>query len=196
MTKKNILILDTSTKSQIVVLSQDNQIKTLQQKLIDRDHVATIIPSIDAVLQANKITLQEIDLLVVGVGPGSYTGTRVAVLTAKMLAFVLQIPLYQISSLLLLTSGYLYQKLTPLIDARNDSFFALSLKNNQIVLKEGRYKADFLKTYDKHLLIAPETVKIALNNIYQFMTLVTNPHQLVPNYLVQTQAERDLKKDN
>ncbi|CCP88140.1 tRNA (adenosine(37)-N6)-threonylcarbamoyltransferase complex dimerization subunit type 1 TsaB [Candidatus Phytoplasma solani] len=196
MTKKNILILDTSTKSQIVVLSQDNQIKTLQQKLIDRDHVATIIPSIDAVLQANKITLQEIDLLVVGVGPGSYTGTRVAVLTAKMLAFVLQIPLYQISSLLLLTSGYLYQKLTPLIDARNDSFFALSLKNNQIVLKEERYKADFLKTYDKHLLIAPETVKIALNNIYQFMTLVTNPHQLVPNYLVQTQAERDLKKDN
>ncbi|MFG6084801.1 tRNA (adenosine(37)-N6)-threonylcarbamoyltransferase complex dimerization subunit type 1 TsaB [Candidatus Phytoplasma solani] len=196
MTKKNILILDTSTKSQIVVLSQDNQIKTLQQKLIDRDHVATIIPSIDAVLQANKITLQEIDLLVVGVGPGSYTGTRVAVLTAKMLAFVLQIPLYQISSLLLLTSGYLYQKLTPLIDARNDSFFALSLKNNQIVLKEERYKADFLKTYDKHLLIAPETVKIALNNIYQFMTLVANPHQLVPNYLVQTQAERDLKKDN
>lgn len=134
--------------------------------------------------------------MVVGVGPGSYTGTRVAVLTAKMLAFVLQIPLYQISSLLLLTSGYLYQKLTPLIDARNDSFFALSLKNNQIVLKEERYKADFLKTYDKHLLIAPETVKIALNNIYQFMTLVANPHQLVPNYLVQTQAERDLKKDN
>ncbi|WP_349401800.1 tRNA threonylcarbamoyladenosine modification protein TsaB [Candidatus Phytoplasma solani] len=196
MTQKNILILDTSTKSQIVIFSRNHQIKTLQQKLFCKDYVATIIPLIDKVLQANKVTLKEIDTLIVGVGPGSYTGSRVAVLTAKMLSLSLQVPLYRISSLLLLSSGYDFSSLTPLIDARNNSSFALSLKNNQICLKEDRYELPFLQTFPNHLLITPETIKISLPCVYQLMTKVSNPHLLVPNYLLQTQAQRNLKKDN
>ncbi|MBP5835699.1 tRNA (adenosine(37)-N6)-threonylcarbamoyltransferase complex dimerization subunit type 1 TsaB [Candidatus Phytoplasma meliae] len=201
MKTKNILILDSSSKSKIIILSQNNQIKTLKQPLISKDYVASITSLIDAILKENNMTLKNLDLIVVGVGPGSYTGTRVAVLTAKMLSWTLQIPLYQISSLILLTSGYSSQFLTPLVDARNNFFFALSFNLKQICLKEGRYDSSFLQFFKNHILISEESIKISLNNIYLFMTQVLNPHLLVPNYLVQTQAERQLKnqkltKDN
>ncbi|MBS2126168.1 tRNA (adenosine(37)-N6)-threonylcarbamoyltransferase complex dimerization subunit type 1 TsaB ['Fragaria x ananassa' phyllody phytoplasma] len=201
MKTKNILILDSSSKGKIIILSKNNQIKTLKQPLISKDYVASIISLIDTVLKENNITLKDLDFIIVGVGPGSYTGTRVSVLTAKMLAWTLQIPLYQISSLILLTSGYSSQFLTPLIDARNNSFFALSLNLKQICLKEGRYDSSFLQSFKNHILISLESIKISLDNIYLFMTQVLNPHLLVPNYLVKTQAERQLKdqkiiKDN
>ncbi|CAM11551.1 Conserved hypothetical protein [Candidatus Phytoplasma australiense] len=191
MIAKKLLILDTSTKAQIIIFSNNNQIKTLQKKLFVKDYVASIVPLIDQVLQANKITLKEIDALIVGVGPGSYTGTRVAVLTAKMLSLSLQIPLYQISSLLLLTSGYDFHSFTPLIDARNDAFFALNIHNNQIRLKESRYHSSFLETFSNHLLITPQTIKIALAPLFQFMKKVPNPHLLVPNYLLSIQSQKE-----
>ena len=196
MHHQNILILDNSTKSQIVILVIQGKITTFKSHLGKNDYVPCMIPLIESVLKENNLGLNNLDALIVGVGPGSYTGTRVAVLTSKILALNLQIPLYQISSLLLLSSGYSYASLTPLIDARSNVFFAVSLKDNNICLNEDRYESDFLQTFPNHLLIEPTTIKIDLCAIKQFAKIVTNPHLLVPNYLTKTQAERNLEKMN
>ncbi|WP_024563516.1 tRNA (adenosine(37)-N6)-threonylcarbamoyltransferase complex dimerization subunit type 1 TsaB [Candidatus Phytoplasma tritici] len=196
MNHQNILILDNATKSQIVILVIQGKITTFKSRLGKNDYVSCMIPLIESVLQENNLDLKNLDALIVGVGPGSYTGTRLAVLTAKMLAFNLQIPLYQISSILLLSSGYSYDLLTPLIDARSNAFFALSLKDNQICLNEDRFESNFLQSFPNHLLIEPNTIKIDLRTIKKFAKIVSNPHLLVPNYLTKTQAERNLEKND
>ncbi len=62
-------------------------------------HSADLIPAIDGVLQEAGVPLSGLDGLVVGAGPGSFTGVRVAAATAKGLAHALDIPLWAISSL-------------------------------------------------------------------------------------------------
>ena len=62
-------------------------------------HSSDLIPTIDAVLQEAGADLSDLTGLVVGAGPGSFTGVRVAAATAKGLAHALDIPLWAISSL-------------------------------------------------------------------------------------------------
>lgn len=64
-----------------------------------RQHAARIIPAIDDVLGRAHIGLEEIEEIVVGIGPGSFTGTRVAAATAKGLSAGLGIPVSLYSSL-------------------------------------------------------------------------------------------------
>jgi tRNA threonylcarbamoyl adenosine modification protein YeaZ len=192
MNHQNILILDTSTQTQIVILAMQEKITTFKSRLGKNDYVSCMIPLIENTLQENNLYLKNLDAVIVGVGPGSYTGTRVAVLTAKILSLNLKIPLYQISSLLLLSSGYSYISLTPLIDARSNYFFALSIKSHRIFLNEGRFEDSFLRSFPNHVLIEPNTIKIDFCTIKKFAKHVPNPHLLVPNYLTKTQAERNL----
>ncbi len=62
-------------------------------------HSAELIPTIDRVLQEAGADLSELAGLVLGAGPGSFTGVRVAAATAKGLAHALDIPLWAVSSL-------------------------------------------------------------------------------------------------
>ncbi|MFP7699542.1 MAG: tRNA (adenosine(37)-N6)-threonylcarbamoyltransferase complex dimerization subunit type 1 TsaB [Candidatus Phytoplasma pyri] len=182
---KNFLILDTSTEVQIVILVIDGSIKTFKKKIGQKNYVANMVPLMDAVLQENKINLKDLNGILVGTGPGSYTGTRIAVLTSKIIALSFNIPLLEINSLILLTSGYLQKYLTPLIDARNNFFFGLSLKNNEIILPEGRYNKVFLDNYPNHILITNDNIKLDLKKVFFYAKKVKNVHTLVPNYLVK-----------
>lgn len=62
-------------------------------------HTQLILPMIDALLKESKISLQELDAIAVGRGPGSFTGVRIAVSCAQGLGFGLNIPIYPISTL-------------------------------------------------------------------------------------------------
>jgi tRNA threonylcarbamoyladenosine biosynthesis protein TsaB len=61
-------------------------------------HGAAIVPSIERALAEAKLERRAIDLLVAGVGPGSYTGLRVGIATAKALAFALKRPAVGVAS--------------------------------------------------------------------------------------------------
>lgn len=58
-----------------------------------------MVKEIDAVLRHNKLSAKDINEVVVTIGPGSYTGIRIALTIAKTLAFTLNIPLFAVSSL-------------------------------------------------------------------------------------------------
>lgn len=71
----------------------------------DRQEVASLLMvEIDAAIKALGFDKRSLDLIVVGIGPGSFTGVRVAVITARTLAQVLKLPLIGVS---LLESNYL-----------------------------------------------------------------------------------------
>lgn len=139
---KKYIILDVSASVQIVILSTKDTIISIKKKTFKQDFVSGMIPLISDILNENKLSLKDLYGIIVGIGPGSYIGSRLSVLTSKILALELNIPLYQISSLLLLSSGYKENILTPKIYAKK-IFYSLSLENNKIILSENIYKKIF-----------------------------------------------------
>ena len=61
-----------------------------------------MIPELKSLLERNNFSVNAISGVIVGVGPGSYTGLRIALTSAKVIALSLNIPLYPVSSLWLL----------------------------------------------------------------------------------------------
>ena len=62
-------------------------------------HATLFHPLLDQMLAAVKVSLQDVGAVVVGVGPGSYTGVRIAVTAAKVFSYTLNIPVVTVSSL-------------------------------------------------------------------------------------------------
>lgn len=93
------LALDTSGPSGFVAAGRGGDV--LARARMDRKgrHASRIIPSIDRVLKKGGVDLAEVAGIVVGEGPGSFTGVRVAAATAKGLARGLGVPLWAVSSL-------------------------------------------------------------------------------------------------
>lgn len=122
-----ILQLETSTTSCSVALAQDGKVlsyKTINQLNI---HAEMITVFIDEVFADNHLKFNELDAVAVSAGPGSYTGLRIGVSTAKGLCFSLDKPLISVETLLDMAAGYLarFQESTeenfllcPMIDAR------------------------------------------------------------------------------
>jgi tRNA threonylcarbamoyladenosine biosynthesis protein TsaB len=84
---KNLLVLDTSTnRAAIAVLTRGGEFHSARTDAA-RQHGRDLIPSIQASLGAVGIKLTDIDIVGVGVGPGSYTGLRVGITAAKTIAY-------------------------------------------------------------------------------------------------------------
>ncbi len=93
---------DTSSKTASLVAMNGNRI--VAQKILSTDlaHSERLLWGIDQILGKSRIRLDDIDYLGVGVGPGSFTGLRIGLTTARTLADALQRPLVGVSSLLAL----------------------------------------------------------------------------------------------
>ncbi|MCH8812400.1 MAG: tRNA (adenosine(37)-N6)-threonylcarbamoyltransferase complex dimerization subunit type 1 TsaB [Gemmatimonadetes bacterium] len=93
------LALDTSTPVGSVCVGVGSRVVARGVIHGQGSHSADLIPTIDRVLQEAGADLSELAGLVLGAGPGSFTGVRVAAATAKGLAHALDIPLWAVSSL-------------------------------------------------------------------------------------------------
>lgn len=121
-----LLAMDTSNQAVSVALLEDQQILGEMTVNIRQTHSQTLLPMIDQLLKQTKTSIEAIDRFVVAQGPGSYTGLRIAVTTAKSFAWTMAKELVGISSLALLAGNV--QETTalivPLFDARRDNVFA------------------------------------------------------------------------
>jgi tRNA threonylcarbamoyladenosine biosynthesis protein TsaB len=97
--EKVYLALDTSTSHGSVCVGMGRRVVAGRAIHGQGSHSSDLIPTIGGVLQEAGVDLSELDGLVVGAGPGSFTGVRVAAATAKGLAHALDIPLWAVSSL-------------------------------------------------------------------------------------------------
>ena len=93
----NILAIDTSTGTELVAVTTPGASADLTGPA-GASHSVTLFARIDAALAKAGIAVGAIDLVGVGIGPGSFTGIRIAVSTARMLAQVLAKPLAGIHS--------------------------------------------------------------------------------------------------
>lgn len=150
-----ILHLETSTKVCSVALSKNGHIVQLLETSEDGYvHGEKLTLFIQEVLQKEGITPKSLKAISVASGPGSYTGLRIGVSTAKGLCFALEIPLIAIDSLhclyALSKSSYTGKNVIPMIDARRMEVFSSVFSTEGVLLKE--ISADVLEdeTYSEY----------------------------------------------
>ncbi len=187
------MIIDTSTSFLYVSFVDDK--KEIFQKLLKtpNNHSENLLNAIKEGLSEHHLEVKDFSKIIVGIGPGSYTGLRVSTIVAKMFAWTLNIPLYTISSLDVIASGYydtdgkygvtniakkdyLYTKVVEIKNGKysvlaDDCFVLAEDFNNQIkkcgyqVIDEKSFKFSALKI-----------IELAQNE-------VNDVKALVPNYL-------------
>lgn len=98
MNQPIFLAIDTSTAQISVAIGKGDQVLAEENKIDALRHAELASDLIKTVLDKAQLTIGEIDIYLCGIGPGPFTGLRVGVVTAQMLALVNQKPLYGICS--------------------------------------------------------------------------------------------------
>lgn len=152
-----IIQIDTANQSASIALAQDGNVVDEAFNHNQKDHASFVQPAIVELLKKNNLSLKDVDAVSVISGPGSYTGLRVGMASAKGLCYALSIPLIKINTLEAMAMAAIianedrvmdsYSKplaFCPMIDARRNEVFAA--------------------IYDERLNIILEPVAIELND--------------------------------
>ena len=138
--KHYILHLETSTQVCSVALSLNGELIALKD-IIDKGfvHGEMITLLIEEVLKQVDVSITELSAVSVASGPGSYTGLRIGVSTAKGLCYALNIPLIAIDSLKCLEQvarmNYSKETIVSMIDARRMEVFSAIYNSDGEVVK-------------------------------------------------------------
>ena len=214
-----VLAFDTSSKALSLAILEDKQILAETTINIKKNHSITLMPAIDFLMASLDWTPKDLDRIVVAEGPGSYTGLRIAVATAKTLAHTLNIELVGMSSLLSLVPRQQGGLLVPLMDARRNNVYAGVYENAKPVMPEahlsfaevlekvkdaeqvtfvGEVRA-FVEQIQEQLPQASyqETLPNAANlALLAWDKEAVSLHDFVPNYLKRVEAEENWLKNH
>lgn len=135
-----ILHLETATKVCSVALSKDGELVALKEILEDGySHGENLTLLIQQALDETGISIKEVSAVSVASGPGSYTGLRIGVSTAKGICYALDIPLIAIDALTSLIEQakekHSGKNLCALLDARRMEVYNLIANTNGMALK-------------------------------------------------------------
>ena len=214
-----VLAFDTSSKALSLAILEDKQVLAETMINIKKNHSITLMPAIDFLMSSLDWTPKDLDRIVVAEGPGSYTGLRIAVATAKTLAHTLNIELVGMSSLLALVPRQQEGLLVPLMDARRNNVYAGFYENAKPVMPEAHLSfagvlekvkdADqvtfvgevgpFVEQIQEQLPQAScqETLPNAANlALWAWNKKADSLHDFVPNYLKRVEAEENWLKNH
>jgi len=137
-----ILSIDTSTTVCSVALHKEEKLLAKTTLFGDYSHSSMLTTLIHNIMDTNNLPLSQLHAVALSKGPGSYTGLRIGVSTAKGLCFGLDIPLIAVNTLEAFAlqvipyykdMGYLY---CPMIDARRMEVYCLILDENLQILQQ------------------------------------------------------------
>src|ERR1700733_12183845 len=94
----NLLAIDTSTTRASLAINLGGEILSKEQDA-QHSHARLLLPMIEQLLAEAQLTINQLDGIVYGCGPGSFTGLRIACSIAKGLAYAHDLPLFPVSSL-------------------------------------------------------------------------------------------------
>ena len=214
-----VLAFDTSSKALSLAILEDKQVLAEMTINIKKNHSITLMPAIDFLMASLDWTPKDLDRIVVAEGPGSYTGLRIAVATAKTLAHTLNIELIGMSSLLSLVPRQQEGLLVPLMDARRNNVYAGFYENAKPVMPEAHLSfaevlekvtdaeqvtfvgevGPFVEQIQEQLPQASyqETLPNAANlALWAWDKKADSLHDFVPNYLKRVEAEENWLKNH
>jgi len=122
----NVLAIDTSDDVGSVAIVAAGALVAEIAARVRAQHGEVLLPHVERVLELASVRPKDLNLLAIGLGPGSFTGTRIGVATAKGLALALGIPVVGVSSLRVLARGAVPGTglAVPLVDAHRGELFA------------------------------------------------------------------------
>jgi tRNA threonylcarbamoyladenosine biosynthesis protein TsaB len=120
-----ILGIDTSTPIGSVGLIEGDDFIGEHTLNITQAHSSRLMPAIDQVLKWGNLAAHDLDACAVGIGPGSFTGVRIGVGTAKSLCYAIKKPIIGVSTLEAIAYNLRYTKglLCPILDARREEVY-------------------------------------------------------------------------
>jgi len=122
-----ILNIETATEVCSVGIAKNGQIIALKENFDGQTHAKLLTVFIDELLKENQLKIKNFDAIAVSMGPGSYTGLRIGVSTAKGLAYAADLPLIAVNTLQSIALGATQEPskmmdrnawICPMIDAR------------------------------------------------------------------------------
>lgn len=138
----NVLLIETATQICSVVLAADGNVRARRESDTPNAHSTCLSVFIDEVLKESHLTPRDLDAVCVSAGPGSYTGLRIGVSTAKGFCYALGIPLLSVPTLLSMAALY-YRKhpdyrglVCPMIDARRMECYTMIVNGEMEILRD------------------------------------------------------------
>ena len=116
-----ILCLETSTAVCSVALVENGKVIALRESLDGQNHAEKITIFIDEVMKEANVSYRDLDAVATSMGPGSYTGLRIGVSTAKGLCYAMEKPLIAVDTLAAMAYGFKDYKTTRLQDYKLES---------------------------------------------------------------------------
>ena len=183
-----ILAFDTSNQPLTVSLAEDNKVLRVFSTNEARNHSIQLLPAIQNTIAAQNWQLGDIDRIIVAQGPGSFTGLRIGVTVAKVLASTLSTELVGISSLAILAQQVNNVGLVvPLFNARNDNVFAGVYLNGQNVFADAHQPIAnlfaWLKTQNEPITFLGDTdiFSTAINETFGSRARILSPSESLPD---------------
>ena len=192
-----IINIDTATATAHVSIAQDGRLLQTLQNESQKDHGAFVQTAIQQLLKTAALSFADIDAIAVTAGPGSYTGLRVGLASAKGLCYALNKPLLTLNTLEVLTTaakifthnqpGILY---CPMIDARRMEVFTALYTDTltallppcAMILNE----TSFLNTLEK------EKIVFFGSGVAKWQQVCTHPNASFTTHLALPEAMVDL----
>ena len=124
-----ILSIDTSSKICGVTISDNEKVLIHLSNDDEKTHSVKLMPMVDSAFKSTNLTLDDISLLAVCTGPGSFTGVRIGIATIKAFSDVKHIPIVGVSSL----ESLAYNVIEKISDLENTLICSLiDAKNNNV----------------------------------------------------------------
>ncbi|MDO4175437.1 MAG: tRNA (adenosine(37)-N6)-threonylcarbamoyltransferase complex dimerization subunit type 1 TsaB [Eubacteriales bacterium] len=187
-----ILTLESSSLSASVCVTEDTKLLAQSFQNCGMTHSATLLPMIDHVMTASQLTMDDIDAVACVTGPGSFTGVRIGVSTAKGIADGKNLPCIGVSSMA--GNAWNVAPLTdrlicPVMDARRNQLYnALFLFSDGVLQRltpDRLIPMDELKkeliSSKKSVLLVGDGAQICYNNltVSSDLDIITAPPGLI-----------------
>jgi tRNA threonylcarbamoyladenosine biosynthesis protein TsaB len=117
-----LLALETATEACSAALAIDGDIRE-RFEVAPRGHSERILPMVDELMAEAGISIEQVDAIAFGRGPGAFTGLRIAVGVTQGIAFGAGLPVVPVSTLAALAQGCESDKALAAIDARMDEVY-------------------------------------------------------------------------
>jgi tRNA threonylcarbamoyladenosine biosynthesis protein TsaB len=125
------LFFETSSSICSVALGDNETVLASEEVVKENSHSSLLVPLVNKVLEKAKLSLKDVDYFGVSKGPGSYTGLRIGVSTAKGFAYACDKPLISVNTLKIMANEAKHKKvgnpndlLYPMLDARRKEVYS------------------------------------------------------------------------
>lgn len=190
-----ILNIDSAFEKCIIALSNNEEVIAHEQNDVQKDHASFLQPAIKKICTDTTINLSSIDAVAIVNGPGSYTGLRVGLASAKGICYVLKKPLILLNTLDILAFALQQDEpsqtgifFCPMIDARRMEVFT-ALYNSQLkqvtnyssVVLDNTFLA---KEKNKHTIVAGGNGSVKLKSIRGFEDIIYGASDYHLNHII------------